>query len=195
MPNEADLQQLLREKGIPFSGCVVGDGLDRRHFYVFVEVKRDKNNLQSPSNLKLHNLRDTLKLQGFDVDFILTDEQLQNIEVGIRATLLHSFGALIRNVFISTDGQTAHIWLVQKRQILDNELSAIQKKLDVFLQNFDLKLGSIYRTNNENLPSKTACIKVLRRISPAVSMSLSMRSGKRASPFLRKVGCHTWQTA
>jgi hypothetical protein len=167
MPNEAELQQFLREHEIPFSGCVAGDGLDQRRFYVFVEVNRDRNNLQTPTNSKLNQIRDTLKLKGLEVDFILIDEQLHNIEVGIRATLIHSFGSLIRNVFISSDGKTADIWLVQKRQISDNELSAIQKRLDVFLQNFDLSRGSIYRTNNENTPSKTACIKVLRRISPA----------------------------
>ncbi len=167
MTDKAKIEAFLREQGVVLSGCIVGDYFERPRFYVFVEVSRGKNNLQIPSNLKLTEFRNEFVRQGIDIEFILTDSKQLDIEAGIRASLLHSFGSLVRNVFLSTNGEIANIWIVPKTKISNSDFTAIQKRIGVFLGNFGLEMGGLNQTSNENIPTKTACINVLRRIAPA----------------------------
>jgi hypothetical protein len=161
------IETILNKSEISLSSSIIPDGYESRRFYVFVDIKRDGNNLQIPSNYKLSNAGNALKELGIEVDFILTDAHQQDIEAGIRASLLHSFGDTIRNAFLSTDKQTAYIWMVPKGHVSETDLSVIHKKLTVYLDLVGFKLGSIYLTNKENLPTKTVCCRNLRKIAPA----------------------------
>lgn len=167
MTAESRIEQFLRGHGVPVSGSIVRDGYDGPRFYVFVEVTRDGNYRQVPSNITLHKLRNKLSEEGTNVEFILTDGAQRDIEISVRASLLHSFGMLVRNSFISTTHNTAEIWLDTKKTLTNDQLAEIKNNAEIMLAHFGLKLGHIQFANADNLPSQTICIVALRKLAPA----------------------------
>ncbi len=169
MSSQELIDKLLRNRGIRLSGPVADDIFDLNHFFAFVEVGRNRDNLQVPSNKELANVQKELQGLGFVVEFILTDADRQDIEVGLRASMLHSFGELVRNAFLTVQGDAAEIWLVPKEAIPTEKMNEIEEKAQLFLSVFDLKVAAISLTSMANLPSKFVCLKTMRQISPTGS--------------------------
>lgn len=169
MSSQKMIESFLRDRAIRLSGPVAEDIFDVNHFFAFVEVSRSSENLQVPSNKELINFQKELQGLGYTVEFILTDADRQDIEVGLRASMLHSFGELVRNAFLTVKGDAAEIWLVPKEAIPPEKLQEIEDKAHLFLSVFDLKVGAISLTSVANLPSKFVCLKTIRQIAPAGS--------------------------
>lgn len=166
MLDDAAVQKLLSDASPSVHGSVVSDVNRKGHFYVFVEVGRDKENKQVPSNFLLHNVKRQMEAYGVAVDFVLLDARQRDAESGLRATVLHSFGEYIRNIFLSTANTDAIMWLDAKRG-LDSEIKeAVSEKARVFLTEVGFDLKSVETTNGGNLPSRTACLRVVRASAP-----------------------------
>jgi hypothetical protein len=161
-----ELENLVAENDIVVSGRIIKDENVDNLYYVFVEVTRSNNNLQIPSNKKLEEIKSALSIRNISVQFILTDGTKRDIEIGLRASLLHSYGSIIRNVFLSIDRSNASVWLVPKRRLFDDEQIAIRKTVSLFLDHFDIKLNAVRLTIDENIPTSTACLIALRQLSP-----------------------------
>ena len=125
MPSEHDVLRSLREHGISHSGSVVRDAETEHAFFVFVEVVRNEENRQVPSNRKLDEVRQSLSAQGVTVNFLLSNPIARDIEAGLRATLLHAFGNDIRNAFLSVEKDAAVVWLDTKRDLLDQTKKSV----------------------------------------------------------------------
>ncbi|MCV9997585.1 hypothetical protein OE766_04945 [Pararhizobium sp. YC-54] len=167
MLNESQIYHILSERGLPLSGRIISDIFDETHFYVFVVTERDENNHQVPSNRKLDLIANEFKNNSMNIEFILTGADNRDVEAGVRASLLHSFGDFVRNSFLSVVARSAHIWIEPKGPIPANVLSEIKDKLKILLDSFGLSLGELYFTSAENLPSKFACLNIIRLIAPA----------------------------
>jgi len=168
-----DLEKRLIAAGIPVSGSAIRDSDTDSSFHVFVEVRRDGRGRQEPSNSKLQAVKEQLNALGVLVDFVLTDAMMRDAEAGLRATLLHSFGAILRNSFLAKDGREAFVWVVPKRQLIKEELDEVSAKARILLSELGLELAHITPTTGENLPSKTRCLAMLRLVAPATSETLS----------------------
>jgi hypothetical protein len=167
MSNQERVDAFLRGRGIPLSGQVADDIFNLNHFFAFIEVTRNSENLQVPSNKELIAAQEELKELGLSVEFILTDADRQDIEVGLRASMLHSFGEIVRNAFLTVHGNLAQVWLVPKEAIAPEKMNEIEDKVRLFLGVFDLQIGAISLTSTANLPSKFVCLKTVRQIAPA----------------------------
>ena len=173
MPDEMQLEEILRKEGLLVSGCVVKDGLVDGVAYAFIEVKRDRNNLQTPSNKALAKIKHDLMDRGVNVDFILRDGARQDIEAGARATVRYSFDKVIRNLFLSEDGTLARVWIVPKSRVSDDVMGRVENTLKIFLEGVGLRLESVNLTGDENIPTKTACMRTIREYSPTESSRIS----------------------
>src|SRR3569833_3201065 len=111
------IKKILEDRLIPVSGSVARDGISQNRFYVFVPVSRNSENLQQPSNKLLHTIREELLQNGVEIEYILTDETNQDVEVSVRASILHSFGNIVRNSFLTNDERKATVWLDLKKDI------------------------------------------------------------------------------
>ncbi|WP_186123274.1 hypothetical protein [Burkholderia gladioli] len=172
MSDKEQVSRVLAAMDIPVAGAIIEPSSAGDDFFVFVAVGRDSENRQIPSNRKLHEAKRTLANVGASVEFLLTDAKTQDIEAGLRATLLHAFGEEIRNVFLSTDGRSAHAWVDPKKALGASAVEAMKKKAAVFLMEFDLSLDSLSTTTGENLPSAFACLSVLRLKAPMTAPEL-----------------------
>lgn len=148
------------------------------HFYLRIAIS-SQDGKQIPSNIALIKAKKTLEDEGIAVNFLLYDSATQDIEHGLRTTLLLLFNDHIRNAFITTEKCKVNIWFEQKNvQIDENILLQIEEKARVYLSNINLELNSISSLNSLNTPSKTAILNAVRIASPATieSISLLLRS-------------------
>jgi hypothetical protein len=172
MLDASGLQVTLQSQGIQVNGSIIKDTGTGDAFFVFVEVTRDQDNRQIPSNRKLTEAKRELADQGTIVEFLLSDPATRDIEGGLRATLLHAFGAEVRNAFMSIDDGVAFVWLEPKRNLDESVRADIDAKIKVYLSEFGFRLGSTSVTTNENLPSMLACLRVIRQMAPVASLAL-----------------------
>lgn len=173
MLSSQEVEQFLREAGVPVAGAAIRDAEGGKIYYVFVEVRRDARGHQEPTNAALDVVKGTLAEMGVAVDFILTDGTMRDAEAGLRATLLHSFGGTVRNSFLSSKTRDAFIWIVPKRILSDTELDEIAAKARIFLSEVGLTLRQISTTTGENLPSRTRCLAMLKLAAPVTSARLA----------------------
>lgn len=172
MSNEADVLAVLNRLNIPVIGSIISDSNRTGHYLIRVSVERNDKNHQTPSNRELEAARVAIRELGSTVEFLLTDHQAQDIEAGLRATLLHEFGNEIRNVFFSANQGSGFVWIEQKRELSGKVREQMERKATVYLDLFDLKLVSLSYTTDENLPSKLAILNVIRRFAPINSGDL-----------------------
>ncbi|WP_312315625.1 hypothetical protein [Stenotrophomonas sp.] len=173
MLSESEVVRHLTDAGIPVSGTAVRDSETAGSFQVFVEFERDQRGRQIPSNAQLDSARASLFDLGVSVDFILTDALMRDAEAGLRASLLHSFGSIVRNSFLAKDGRDAYVWIVPKRQITAEEVVGITAKSRALLAEMGLNLSNMALTTGQNLPSKTRCLSMLRLVAPVTSDALA----------------------
>lgn len=173
MDKQSIIESALKANGVSPSGRLAEDIFDENHFYVFVDVFRNSENMQVPSNKKLNEIKGQIADLGINVEFILTDATKRSIEDGLRASMLHSFPETIRNSFLTMSGAEARVWLVPKAAINDDLLKEIKQKTGVYLAVFDIKEFSIELTSAANLPSRIVCLEVIRNQSPACLQSIT----------------------
>lgn len=132
--------------------------------------------IQEPSPRRVQQQagqRPRLAEQGVGVEFLLTDAHAQDVEAGLRATLLHAFGGSVRNVFASVQGPKASIWIEPKHQLAEDELSAIKNRASKFLDEVGVRLEFLTTTVDENLPSVYLCLRVIRQHAPIDPLKLT----------------------
>lgn len=166
MNKEASIVQVLNDSNIPVLGKVIEDSYE--NFYVYVPISRDSTQKQVPSNRVLNIAIEALSSQDIKINFLLTDAHFQDIESGLRATLLHSFGKIARNVFTSISKKDVDVWIDSKvSEIIKADRDNMEVKVKKFLEGFNLNLRSLSSLNDINLPSKMAILKTIRLKSPA----------------------------
>lgn len=174
MIDRAAIQAILDQHHIQLSGEPIQHGEQPNHAYFFVSVERDRDNRQVPSNAKLKAVGELFLGSGLTVDFLLTDGATRDAEAGLRATVLHAFGNDVRNVFLTVDGQAAHVWIDPKRQLSDVVQKEISNKATIFLRELDLQLSSLTSMKGENLPSSFAVLRAIRQLAPVDAADLSL---------------------
>lgn len=162
----------LSSEQLNIAGIVEKSADESTGYFVYVSVARDHEGVQSPSNFKLKKLKEGFSEQGIDLDFILSDELANDIEAGLRATLLINHADSIRNVFLSLNSREARVWIDPKPNAQEH-LNEIDSTARLYLLGFKLSLLSISFTINENLPTAFVILKILRICAPASLNELS----------------------
>lgn len=174
MFDEKKVQDFLSERGVIAAGRIAKDAFKANRFVVFVDVERDKENRQVPSNKLLNGIKEEILKEGVTVEFVLTDANQQDIEAGFRASILHSFGDFVRNAFLTIDGNNVVAWIAPKVKIQADVLPGIEDRTKLFLSNYELELSALEFTSDANLPGKFVCLQVARLKSPATVSELTL---------------------
>lgn len=167
MSDNLSIKASLQQIGIPILGAIIEDTSAPDHYFVHVSVSRDARNRRRPTNKQLSEARQMLASAGFNVDFLLVDLQTQNIEAGLRATVLHKHSTLARNVYMSVRGKSAYVWLDPKRSLDQSQLAGIGDTARQYLSGFGFELGSLALTTGQDLPGVLVCLRILRLLAPA----------------------------
>lgn len=160
------LKTILDSHGVRLSGEPIIYSEQPDHVYLYIHVSRDSSNRQVPSNMSLKALHESLLEHGISADFLIFDSKSQDVEAGLRATLLHSFGGDVRNAFLSIAKNNVRVWIDPKRQLSEATWREISKKATIFLSQLDLELDSIALVTGENLPGALVLLRAIRQLAP-----------------------------
>lgn len=144
-----------------------GDG-----YFAYINLVRGADGSTTPSKQKISMIEKELSGKGFSVGFIFTDNYLLDIEAGLRATLLANHSDMIRNVFLSLEGDKAKVW-VEPKADARTAIPKLSGTARAFLELSKIKLQSITLTVDDFLPANFVILSVLRTISPASLEKLS----------------------
>lgn len=162
---QAILDALSGDGLAPLGEIIPGEG-DSPTFYISLLVRRDAAGKQVPSNRRLHAVSQKLSDAGVTVHFLLRYGDSEQVEAGLRATLLHSHIEQIRNIFASFDETEAHVWVEPKRALDQQTINEIYARSEEYLKLVGLNLGVVSLTSNEVLPSKLATLTIIRAAAP-----------------------------
>lgn len=203
MNHDAMIPSVLADLEIPFQGIVQKSSSEDDGFFVYVKIDRDASGRQIPSNSTLQKAKDSLHQSGVLIEFLLSDSVINDLESGLRATLLHRFPRHVRNVFVSIDRKSAVVWIDPKPEAA-NVFDDIESTVKIYLKEFEFELKSTVFTTNENLPTDFYILRIVRLLSPAplelIRGELKLREFsvpsddwlKRKLEVLRKRGLLVW---
>lgn len=172
--NKDEIATELASSQLNVAGIIEKSADESSGYFVYLSVTRDREGVQYPSNFKLKKIKESFNERGVSLDFIISDELANNIEAGLRATLLTNHSDFIRNIFLSLDSREARVWIDPKPNAQEH-LAEIDSTARRYLQGFKLNLLSTSLTINENLPTAFAILKALRICAPASLNELSDR--------------------
>lgn len=178
-----DDESLIREEisaaGVTSVGRISSSDTERPVYFATVVVERDSDGKQKPSNRTLKAVRDALLAKGVLLEFLLRYENSEEVEAGLRATLLHSHIDQIRNAFFSFDAGRAHLWIEPKQALEQTAINAMIERAEAYLQLFDIRLGSTSITSDEVLPTKLSMLIAIRQLAPVTLTALAMELKSR----------------
>ncbi|MEQ1520816.1 MAG: hypothetical protein ABL936_06050 [Aestuariivirga sp.] len=174
MTEKSQLVGLLAAQEVVATG-LTADPEDPLSFTVFVEVIRDKNNQQAPSNKKLKIIANEFEAIGGKVSFVLLDGHNRDMEAGLRASILQDFIDVVRNAFVSIEGLKPVVWLEVKGNLTAEVSKALQSKVQVYMKLFGFDDFQIAIVRDGNAPSKLAILKQVRLYSPVDLDSLKQK--------------------
>lgn len=158
----------------------------------FVEVSRNADGHQKPSNLRLRRVAEDLAAYDVLVNFVLNDVSNMDLEAGLRATLIHAFPDFVRNAFLTLEADGGVVWVVPKGDAIRNSMDDISGRIAIYLENAGIRLSEVRLTVDENLPSRTAILNELRIAAPATQEVLAERLASKgfSSPPLDYLSRH-----
>ena len=172
MIDEEHILQQLKAAGITVVGAPARDPAQQDKVYVFVEVSRNKRGQQKPSTRTINVQAKLLAEQGVKLEAVIVDEGLLDVEASVKTLLFKLFPDLVRNAFVSRSAKEVAAWIEPKIALNDQQEKEMQSKLKDLLAVMETPLESIRFTSLENVPTKTACLHLIRLKSPVSSEAL-----------------------
>lgn len=173
MSIKAEIISFLENGGIKNISSVTDADLDGASFLVFIPTTLTTNGRRIPSGHKLGRLREQLKAKGINIEYVLTDGALFDLESGLRAALLMSHNNLVRNVFFQLKDRTGNIWIDPKKPLTPETKAQIKARASEYLKSFNLDAGDIVSTTEDNIPTITASLKIIRLLAPIEASDLA----------------------
>lgn len=179
MSDEQKIVEALQNQGLTLEGHIVSSTSHIPTYFVTILVNRDSDGRQIPNNRILHSIKENLTNERISVEFLLRYADSEQIESGLRATLLHSHIDHIRNVFVSFESRNADVWIEPKHVLEESDINSLRSRAQTFLELFELKLTNLSVTSDEVLPTKYAILTTIRILAPASLSALSVELGRR----------------
>ena len=174
MPDESHIvRALVADSGIPLTGSIIKDARPGNHYFAIVPVTRGHDGRQEPTARRLEEARLLLGSQGYQVDFVLNEQQTVDIEGGLRAALTAAYGDSAISVAIAFQGKKAKVWVEMADAIMSEAtVAAVREKIEVYFASFAVAELAIQISSQANLPSIVVCLRIIRKLAPVDSDSL-----------------------
>ncbi|MEL6369487.1 MAG: hypothetical protein AAFR03_02100 [Pseudomonadota bacterium] len=160
------IRDQLKQHDLNVAHVVERRDVDKNAFFAFIRIKKDKRGFQVPSNSRLSEIARQFAEIDVEIHFILRSSDIDDIEGGVRATLLHSYGKYVRNAFLSVHGAAGEVWIEPKTQEIQSKLNEVERTLESYFGNTFIVLDRVRLTTKERLPTDTALLSSIRQLSP-----------------------------
>ena len=166
---------LLKAHELTLVGDLVFDASVENKIYAFIKIERSATGSQVPTNYHLRIASEAVSAAGAEITFVLVEDDRQDILANSKAMLMRQYPNLIRNVFPTFGSRGVVIWIEPKRILAKTEIEEMRNKSQQFLEFLKVSLESIYTTASENLPTGTACLNLIRVLSPVTQQMLRQK--------------------
>jgi hypothetical protein len=175
VPDESHIvRALVANSGITLTGAVIKDARPGNHYFAIVPISRDHDGRQEPSARRLEEARLSLRAQGYQIDFVLSERQTVDIEGGLRAALTTAYGDSAISVAIAFQGKKAKVWVEMADTLMSEAtVAAVREKIEVYFASFSVAELAVQISSQANLPSIVVCLRIIRKLAPVGSDSLS----------------------
>lgn len=183
MPDESRVvRELVASTGIPLTGAIIKDARPGNHYFAIVPITRDSDGRQEPSSRRIDDARLALLERGYEIDFVLSEQQSIDIESGLRAALASAYSDSTVSVAVALQGRKATVW-VELADAITSEatVAGVREKIDIYFSSFEVTELAVQINSRTNLPSIYACLRIIRQLAPADSDRL--RAALQAAGF------------
>ena len=168
------VRALVADSGITLTGAVIKDARLGNHYFVVVPITRQRDGRQEPSSRRIEEARLLLLAQGYQVDFVLSEGQTVDVEGGLRAALATAFGDSVVSVAVAFQGKKGTVWVeMADTAMSEDTLAAVREKIGVYFVSFSVDELAVQISSRENLPSIFACLRLIRKLAPVDSDTLT----------------------
>jgi len=162
----AKIRKILEEEQLTLIGdVIVADG-EASDSFAYIKLTRDYKGHRTPKQRHINNAKERLKTCGLFVTLIYIEPEKQNIEEDLRLTLIQEGGELVRNVFFKSKSRGAEIWIMPKTKKALDKKEKIFEIIERTMSKHDVRDWIIKYASEENVPTKTAILTLIRKISP-----------------------------
>jgi hypothetical protein len=155
------IRKLIEHHGINGAGSIISSPDDPTHYYIPIVITSE-----SAVHQKLKTLKNILHDQDINLNFLVIHESNLDIEVGIRASLITSFPDHVRNVFLSSTGEAATVWIDQKVSLSKEQSAAIGVHVQKIAELHGIKKCNIGWIREGNVATKLELLASIRLLAP-----------------------------
>jgi hypothetical protein len=162
-----EIRSLVARYELPLAGEVLLNPATDNVVLISIYVTRDAHGRRSPSGKILAELSEAVAQAGATAEYLLIDETAQQLEEGVKASLLNSFPSLVRNSYLSVTDGVAQVWVEKKKDLTDDERARLTEHVRTYARLFNLRGASLHVMSDFALATPTEVLRVVRKLAPA----------------------------
>ena len=174
-----EVRSIVAGFNLPLAGEVLLNPTVENGVLVSVYVTRDSQGRRTPSGKLLADLRAALTAVGATPEYLLIDKASEQLEEGVRASLLNSFPAMVRNSYVTVSDGVAQVWIEKKRDLSDIERTRLTDHVRTYASLFNLRGASLHVMSDFALATPTEVLRTIRRLAPATCERVSRELQER----------------
>ena len=174
MTKSKEISDYLIDAGFDLVGPVIEGYEGNRGCVVYLQVKHDKKGNQNPSNYKIGKIEKEINSKFGETTFVLYRQGNEDIINSIKSLLIRRFPDEVRNVFSSLNGRKVSVWLELKSVTTHEHSQDLEDATREIIEFSGLELINFTNISEMRLPTKTACLSIIRRKSPITVSDLAI---------------------
>jgi hypothetical protein len=158
---------IIERFNLPLAGQVVPNPADDRGLLIPLYLSKDASGRQNPSGKTLAQLRAALAEVALQAEFLLINRASEQMEEGLRSSLIGSFPNLVRTSYLSVAGGVAHVWVEKKKELSKNDIQAMTDHILRYANLFRIERAELKVTSDFDVATPTEVLRAVRKLAPA----------------------------
>ena len=180
MSKSKEISDFLNNAGFDLVEPVIEGYEGNRSCVVYLQVKHDEKGNQRPSNYKIGKIEKEINSKFGETTFVLYRQGNEDIINSIKSLLMRRFPNEVRNVFSSLNDRQVSVWIELKSVTTHEHSQDLEDATKEIIEFSGLELINFTNISEMRLPTKTACLSIIRRKSPITVSDLAIELRKVA---------------
>lgn len=164
---DEDVSAIIANFRLPLAGEIVPNPTNENGLLIPVYVTKDASGRQRPSGKVLAELRAALAEFALQPEFLLINRASEQMEEGLRASLISTFPSLVRTSYLSVAGGVAHVWVEKKKEPSERDVQGMAEHVTRYAKLFKVERAELRFTSDFDLATPTEVLRAIRRLAPA----------------------------
>jgi len=165
--NLDQIRTTVAQFGLPLASDVMLSPTVDNGVLIAIYVCRDAKGRRHPSGKILAQLSEAVSQRGAVAQYLLIDETAQQLEEGVRASLLNTFPSLVRNAYLTVTDGVAQVWMEKKKDLSDEERARLTDHVRTYAKLFNLRGATLHVMSDFSLATPTEVLRAIRKLAPA----------------------------